>query len=191
MRVCALRKQFCKLFLAQSARRVLKFKEFRSPSGKKLLCNFGQVLEAPAKNKVSLLRYLVFCCVKGLCSPRHAERAGHRCRSAAGGGYSEAVMAQRSKLLAAPRQKQFWAPQEGLRSKFKSLKPLPKGTCHKSDRCLLALGHISIFYFFQRFSKSSSIFSDQFACSGTSARTAVTAAVTVSYITCVPCPSAW
>ena len=135
MRVCALRKQFCKLFLAQSARGVLKFKEFRSPSGKKLLCNFGQVLEAPAKNKVSLLRYLVFCCVKGLCSPRHAERAGHRRRSAAGGGYSEAVMAQRSKLLAAPRQKQFWAPQEGLRSKFKSLKPLPKRKTSLS-RCL-------------------------------------------------------
>ena len=57
--------------------------------------------------------------------PRHA-RAGLRRRSAAGGGYSEAVMAQRSKLLAAPRQKQFWAPQEGLRSKFKSLKPLPE-----------------------------------------------------------------
>ena len=86
----------------------------------------GSSPSAPAKNKVSLLRYLVFCCVKGLCSPRHAERAGHRRRSAAGGGYSEAVMAQRSKLLAAPRQKQFWAPQEGLRSKFKSFCPCQK-----------------------------------------------------------------
>ena len=59
-RVCALRKQFCKLFLAQSARRVLKFKEFRSPSGKKLLCNFGQVLLPLPKRKTSLSRCLSF-----------------------------------------------------------------------------------------------------------------------------------
>ena len=60
VRVCALRKQFCKLFLAQSARRVLKFKEFRSPSGKKLLCNFGQVLLPLPKRKTSLSRCLSF-----------------------------------------------------------------------------------------------------------------------------------
>ena len=100
-------------------------------------CEATSSPSAPAKNKVSLLRYLVFCCVKGLCSPRHAERAGHRRRSAAGGGYSEAVMAQRSKLLAAPRQKQFWAPQEGLRSKFKSLKPRQK----KNRKCRCVLCH--------------------------------------------------
>ena len=103
----------------------------------------GSSPSAPAKNKVSLLRYLVFCCVKGLCSPRHAERAGHRRRSAAGGGYSEAVMAQRSKLLAAPRQKQFWAPQEGLRSKFKSLKPLP----YKKSQNPLVVRVSGLFYF--------------------------------------------
>ena len=60
VRVCALRKQFCKLFLAQSARRELKFKEFRSPSGKKLLCNFGQVLLPLPKRKTSLSRCLSF-----------------------------------------------------------------------------------------------------------------------------------
>ncbi len=207
-RVCALRKQFCKLFLAQSARRVLKFKEFRSPSGKKLLCNFGQVLlplpkrnshrfgdcfffvrqnlsearacrasspsaaggrcsearmaqrskygvtppyfghrkrgceatsspSAPAKKKdIAFAVSFFFVCSK-TCASRHAERAGHRRRSAAGGGYSEAVMAQRSKLLAAPRQKQFWAPQEGLRSKFKSLKPQQK----KNRKCRCVLCH--------------------------------------------------
>ena len=135
VRVCALRKQFCKLFLAQSARGVLKFKEFRSPSGKKLLCNFGQVLEAPAKKKdIAFAVSFFFVCSK-TCASRHAERAGHRRRSAAGGGYSEAVMAQRSKLLAAPRQKQFWAPQEGLRSKFKSLKPRQKK--NRKCRCVL------------------------------------------------------
>ena len=47
--------------------------------------------------------------------PRHA-RAGHHRRSAAGGWCSEAVMAQRSKLRAAPRRWQFRAPQEGEQS---------------------------------------------------------------------------
>ena len=47
--------------------------------------------------------------------PRHA-RAGHHRRSAAGGGCSEVLLAQRSKSFAAPRRKRFRAPQEGEQS---------------------------------------------------------------------------
>jgi hypothetical protein len=36
--------------------------------------------------------------------------------SAAGGGNSENLMAQRSKFLGAPSRKKFWAPQEGISS---------------------------------------------------------------------------
>ena len=46
--------------------------------------------------------------------------------SAAGGRCSEARMAQRSKFVGAPSRNKFWAPQEGLRSNFKSFCPCQK-----------------------------------------------------------------
>ena len=61
-----------------------------------------QVLEAPAKKKDTAFAVSFFFVCSKTCASRHAERAGHRRRSAAGGGYSEAVMAQRSKTLFVP-----------------------------------------------------------------------------------------
>ena len=113
----------CKSYASQKRQNTKELNGFiRSPKPRAE----GSSPSAPAKKKdIAFAVSFFFVCSK-TCASRHAERAGHRRRSAAGGGYSESVMAQRSKLLAAPRQKQFWAPQEGLRSKFKSLKPLSK-----------------------------------------------------------------
>ena len=88
-------------------------RQFRAPQEGK------QVLLPLPKRKKRLRVLFSFSPVKSL-YPRHA-RAGHHRRSAAGGGCSEAVMAQRSKLRAAPRRRQFRAPQEGKQV----LLPLP------------------------------------------------------------------
>ena len=64
------------------------------------------------RSKYFTLRSNIF---RGVAQPP-ARFFGQQHRSAAGGGCSEVLLAQRSKLRAAPRRKRFRAPQEGEQS---------------------------------------------------------------------------
>ncbi len=64
------------------------------------------------RSKYFTLRSNIF---RGVAQPP-ARFFGQQHRSAAGGGYSEVLLAQRSKSFAAPRRKRFRAPQEGEQS---------------------------------------------------------------------------
>ena len=87
----------------------------------------GSSPSAPAKNNTAVIAAVLFFYTAKK-NPRHAERAGHFCRSAAGGGNSEAEMAQRSKFCGAPSRIGFWVPQVGLRSNYSPSAPAKNNT---------------------------------------------------------------